>query len=94
MLHGVRAPTIPFDAAREAAELRDYLGEAYEQARLERYEEQLEAELEEAEAEAGIEREETDEAKAEAGGGDVVPEPSAQGSGESMDSAEKSAQDN
>ena len=54
--------------------------------------EALEAELAEAEAEAGIEREESDEAKAEAGEGDVVPEPSAQGSGESMDSAEKSAQ--
>jgi large subunit ribosomal protein L25 len=54
--------------------------------------EALEAELEEAEAEAGIEREESDEAKAE-GQGDVVPEPQDQGSGESMDSAEKS-QDN
>jgi large subunit ribosomal protein L25 len=54
--------------------------------------EQLEAELEEAEAEAGIEREETDEAKAEAGEGDVVPEPQDQGSGESMDYAEKSAE--
>ena len=53
--------------------------------------EQLEAELAEAEAEAGIEREETDEAKAEAGEGDTVPEPQDQGSGESMDSAEKSA---
>ncbi len=47
--------------------------------------EQLEAELEEAEAEAGIEREES------SADGDVVPEPSDQGSGESMDSAEKSA---
>ncbi|MPQ99424.1 50S ribosomal protein L25/general stress protein Ctc [Modestobacter sp. I12A-02628] len=47
--------------------------------------EQLEAELEEAEAEAGIEREESD------ADGDVVPEPSDQGSGESMDSAEKSS---
>ena len=47
--------------------------------------EQLEAELEEAEAEAGIEREESD------ADGDVVPEPQDQGSGESMDSAEKSA---
>jgi large subunit ribosomal protein L25 len=54
--------------------------------------EQLEAELEEAEAEAGIEREESDEAKGEAGEGDVVPEPQDQGSGESMDSAERSAQ--
>ena len=52
--------------------------------------EALEAELEEAEAEAGIEREESGEA---AGEGDVVPEPQDQGSGESMDSAEKSAQD-
>ena len=49
--------------------------------------EQLEAELEEAEAEAGIERDESD------ADGDVVPEPQDQGSGESMDSAEKSAQD-
>ena len=46
--------------------------------------EQLEAELEEAEAEAGIERDESD------ADGDVVPEPQDQGSGESMDSAEKS----
>jgi len=52
--------------------------------------EALEAELEEAEAEAGIEREES-EAAAPTGEGDVVPEPAAQGSGESMDSAEKSA---
>ncbi len=50
--------------------------------------EALEAELEAAEAEAGIEREESAEA---AGEGDVVPEPSAQGSGESMESAENSA---
>jgi large subunit ribosomal protein L25 len=54
--------------------------------------EALEAELSEAESEAGIEREESD-AAASTGGGDVVPEPSAQGSGESMGSAEKS-QDN
>jgi large subunit ribosomal protein L25 len=47
--------------------------------------EALEAELAEAEAEAGIEREESDS------DGDVVPEPQDQGSGESMDSAEKSA---
>ena len=47
--------------------------------------EQLEAELEEAEAEAGIERDESD------ADGDVVPEPQDQGSGESMDSAEKSS---
>jgi len=47
--------------------------------------EQLEAELEEAEAEAGIERDESD------ADGDVVPEPQDQGSGESMDSAENSA---
>jgi large subunit ribosomal protein L25 len=53
--------------------------------------EALEAELAEAEAEAGIEREEHGEAAAGAGEGDVVPEPQDQGSGESMDSAEKSA---
>ena len=47
--------------------------------------EALEAELEAAEAEAGIER---DESEAD---GDVVPEPSDQGSGESMDAAENSA---
>jgi large subunit ribosomal protein L25 len=46
---------------------------------------QLEEELAEAEAEAGIERDESD------ADGDVVPEPSDQGSGESMDSASKSA---
>ncbi len=56
--------------------------------------EALEAELEQAEAEAGIEREESDAAAEGVGEGDVVPEPSAQGSGESMDSAQKSAQDN
>ncbi|MCW2695878.1 MAG: rplY [Modestobacter sp.] len=44
--------------------------------------EQLEAELEEAEAGAGIERDESD--------GDVVAEPQDQGSGESMDAASKS----
>jgi large subunit ribosomal protein L25 len=55
--------------------------------------EALEAELAEAEAEAGIEREEHAEAAEGAGQGDVVPEPQSQGSGESMDSAEKSAQD-
>jgi large subunit ribosomal protein L25 len=54
--------------------------------------EALEAELAEAEAEAGIEREESAEAAEGAGQGDVVPEPAAQGSGESMGSAEKSAQ--
>ena len=43
----VPAPAIPFDAEREAAELREYLGDEYDQARLERYEEQLEAELDE-----------------------------------------------
>ncbi|MCW2582457.1 MAG: ribosomal protein [Klenkia sp.] len=47
--------------------------------------EALEAELAEAEAEAGIERDESD------ADGDVVPEPSDQGSGESMDAAENSA---
>ena len=41
----VPAAAIPFDAEREVAELRDYLGDAYDQARLERYEQQLEAEL-------------------------------------------------
>ena len=53
--------------------------------------EALEAELEQAEAEAGIEREESGEAAEGTGEGDVVPEPQDQGSGESMDSAEKSA---
>jgi large subunit ribosomal protein L25 len=53
--------------------------------------EALEAELAEAEAEAGIEREEHGAAEEGAGEGDVVPEPQDQGSGESMDSAEKSA---
>jgi large subunit ribosomal protein L25 len=50
--------------------------------------EALEAELAEAEAEAGIEREESAPAEEGAGEGDVVPEPQDQGSGESMDSAE------
>ena len=45
MLPAVPAPAIPFDADREAAELRAYLGDAYDQARLERYEQQLEEEL-------------------------------------------------
>jgi large subunit ribosomal protein L25 len=54
--------------------------------------EALEAELADAEAEAGIEREEHGEAAEGAGEGDVVPEPNAQGSGESMESAEKSTQ--
>jgi large subunit ribosomal protein L25 len=53
--------------------------------------EALEAELAEAEAEAGIEREPSAAAEEGAGQGDVVPEPQEQGSGESMDSAEKSA---
>jgi large subunit ribosomal protein L25 len=53
--------------------------------------EALEAELAEAESEAGIEREESAEAAEGAGEGDVVPEPQDQGSGESMKSAEKSA---
>jgi large subunit ribosomal protein L25 len=53
--------------------------------------EALEAELAEAEAEAGIEREDSAEAAEGVGQGDVVPEPLDQGSGESMDSAEKSA---
>jgi len=45
MLPTVRAPSIPFDPEREVAELRAYLGEGYDHARLERYEAQLEAEL-------------------------------------------------
>jgi large subunit ribosomal protein L25 len=53
--------------------------------------EALEAELAEAEAEAGIEREESAEAEEGAGEGDVVAEPQDQGSGESVESAEKSA---
>ena len=53
--------------------------------------EALEAELAEAEAEAGIEREESGEAEEGTGEGDVVPEPQDTGSGESMESAEKSA---
>jgi large subunit ribosomal protein L25 len=51
---------------------------------------ELEAELAEAEAEAGIEREESGEAAEGAGEGDVVPEPLAQGSGESIESTENS----
>jgi len=53
--------------------------------------EALDAELAEAEAEAGIEREESGEAAEGAGEGDVVPEPQDQGSGESMESAGNSA---
>ena len=53
--------------------------------------EALEAELAEAEAEAGIEREESAPAEEGVGQGDVVGEPVDQGSGESMESAEKSA---
>jgi large subunit ribosomal protein L25 len=52
--------------------------------------EALEAELEQAEAEAGIEREESAEAAEGAGEGDVVPEPLDQGSGESVESTENS----
>ena len=52
--------------------------------------EALEAELAEAEAEAGIEREEAGEAAEGAGEGDVVPEPQDQGSGESAGSTENS----
>jgi large subunit ribosomal protein L25 len=52
--------------------------------------EALEAELSEAEAEAGIEREESGEAAEGVGQGDVVPEPQAQGSGESIESTENS----
>ena len=51
--------------------------------------EALEAELAEAEAEAGIEREESAPAAEGVGEGDVVAEPQDQGSGESMESAEK-----
>jgi large subunit ribosomal protein L25 len=54
---------------------------------------EVEAELEAAEAEAGIEREGAAEPAVGVGTGDVVPEPLAQGSGESMESAAKSAQD-
>ncbi|MCU1614712.1 MAG: ribosomal rRNA E-loop binding protein Ctc/L25/TL5 [Frankiales bacterium] len=54
---------------------------------------ELEAELQGAEAEAGIEREGSAQAEEGAGQGDVVPEPLDQGSGESMESAQKSAQD-
>ncbi|PRY49335.1 LSU ribosomal protein L25P [Geodermatophilus tzadiensis] len=52
--------------------------------------EQLDAELAEAEAEAGIEREESAPAESGVGQGDVVPEPLAQGSGESVESTENS----
>ncbi|MGY1831497.1 50S ribosomal protein L25/general stress protein Ctc [Geodermatophilus sp. SYSU D01180] len=52
--------------------------------------EQLDAELAEAEAEAGIEREESAPAEEAAGEGDVVPEPFEQGSGESIESTENS----
>ncbi|MGY1779075.1 50S ribosomal protein L25/general stress protein Ctc [Geodermatophilus sp. SYSU D01036] len=52
--------------------------------------EQLDAELTEAEAEAGIEREESAPAAEGVGEGDVVPEPLAQGSGESIESTENS----
>lgn len=55
--------------------------------------EALEAELAEAEAEAGIEREESAEAAEGTGEGDVAPEPLDQGSGESMDAAENSKND-
>ena len=50
--------------------------------------EALEAELAEAEAEAGIEREEAAPAEAAAGEGDVVAEPQDQGSGESVAAAD------
>jgi large subunit ribosomal protein L25 len=52
--------------------------------------EALEAELSELEAEAGIEREESDSAADGTGRGDVVPEPQDQGSGESIRSTENS----
>jgi SAM-dependent methyltransferase len=45
MLSAMLTPAIPFDAESEAAELREYLGDAYEHGRLERYEQQLEAEF-------------------------------------------------
>jgi SAM-dependent methyltransferase len=45
MLPHVPREPIPFDAAREAAELRAYLGDQYDHSRLERYEQQLEDEL-------------------------------------------------
>lgn len=45
MLSAVRVPVIPSDPDREVAELRAYLGDAYDQDRLERYERQLDAEL-------------------------------------------------
>jgi len=54
---------------------------------------ELEAELEASEADAVIERAGSLEAAEGAGEGDVVPEPLDQGSGESMDSAQKSSQD-
>ncbi len=52
--------------------------------------EQLDAELADAEAEAGIEREESAPAAEGVGEGDVVPEPQAQGGGESIESTENS----
>ena len=52
--------------------------------------EQLDAELAEAEAEVGIEREESAPAAPDTGLGDVVPEPQAQGGGESIESTENS----
>jgi large subunit ribosomal protein L25 len=54
--------------------------------------EALEAELAEAEAEAGIEREESAEAAEGEGEGEGAPEPQDQGSGESAESAEKTAE--
>jgi large subunit ribosomal protein L25 len=50
--------------------------------------EALEAELAEAEAEAGIEREEAAPAEEGTGAGDVVAEPQDRGSGESVESAD------
>ncbi|MGY1694476.1 50S ribosomal protein L25/general stress protein Ctc [Geodermatophilus sp. SYSU D00814] len=52
--------------------------------------EQLDAEIAEAEAEAGIEREESAPAEESTGLGDVVPEPQAEGGGESIESTENS----
>lgn len=47
---------LPFDPERERAELRAYLGDAYDEARLERYDEQLEDELREIGDEAALYR--------------------------------------
>jgi methyltransferase family protein len=41
-----RAPRLDFEPAREEAELREYLGDAYDRAKLERYQDTLESEFE------------------------------------------------